>query len=75
MVKRLLIGVVFSVSLFVPTAHLGISTPALAAANASCGVVPVKPVPPVGCNDLSPVCTCDEHGRNCRWSWVCVKSR
>jgi hypothetical protein len=39
----------------------------------SCGVVPVKPVPPVGCKDLKPECVCDSNGQNCHWEWVCVK--
>jgi hypothetical protein len=38
-----------------------------------CGVVPVKPVPPVGCKDLKPECVCDSNGQNCHWDWVCVK--
>jgi hypothetical protein len=39
----------------------------------SCGVVPIKPVPPVGCKDLRPECVCDSNGQNCHWDWVCVK--
>ena len=41
--------------------------------GAQCGVVPVKPVTPVGCKDLRAQCQCDTNGTNCRWVWVCVK--
>ena len=40
--------------------------------QSGCGVVPVKPVVPVGCKDLKPQCVCDQHGKNCAWQWVCV---
>lgn len=40
-----------------------------------CGIVPVKPVPPVGCKDLYARCVCDENADNCRWEWVCVPIR
>lgn len=39
---------------------------------ADCGVVPVKPVPPVGCKDLIPRCVCNERGDYCVWQWLCV---
>lgn len=40
---------------------------------AGCGIVPIKPIPPVGCKDLKPECQCDERGQNCKWVWKCVK--
>lgn len=36
-----------------------------------CGPLPIKPVIPIGCKDLVPMCTCDSQGK-CSWSWVCV---
>lgn len=39
----------------------------------SCGLKPIKPVPPVGCRDLVAVCVCDSQGRNCHWEWHCVQ--
>jgi hypothetical protein len=38
-----------------------------------CGITPIKPIPPIGCKDLAPVCQCDERGQRCHWGWVCVK--
>jgi hypothetical protein len=38
----------------------------------TCGIVPIRPIPPIGCKDLRPVCVCDANGNNCRWEWVCV---
>lgn len=38
-----------------------------------CGVMPVKPVVPVGCRDIKPACVCDAAGRKCAWQWRCVK--
>lgn len=51
-------------------ALLALSPSAAAAGN--CGIVPIKPIPPVGCRDLSPVCVCDAQG-NCAWQWQCVR--
>jgi hypothetical protein len=41
-------------------------------AVATCGVKPVRPVPPVGCRDLVAQCVVDSQG-NAAWQWVCVK--
>jgi hypothetical protein len=38
-----------------------------------CGLVPLKPLIPLGCKDLRPECVCDSQGQNCHWEWVCVK--
>jgi hypothetical protein len=46
---------------------------ALALWGAVCGVVPVKPVVPVGCKDLVAECVCDDKGHNCKYVWKCVK--
>lgn len=38
-----------------------------------CGLKPLKPLTPLGCRDLVPICECDSSGSNCAWRWVCVK--
>src|ERR1700738_2322719 len=38
----------------------------------SCGVEPVKPVPAVGCKDMTPSCVCESSSK-CQWDWVCVR--
>lgn len=38
-----------------------------------CGLEPLKPLVPLGCKDLAPVCTCDSNGDHCHWDWICVK--
>ena len=57
--------------LFVLLALLVIS-PAPAINQSGCGIEPIKPIPPIGCQDLRAECVCDEHGQNCHWRWVCV---
>ena len=39
----------------------------------ACGLLPLKPIPPIGCKDLKPQCVCNERGEKCRWEWLCVK--
>ena len=39
----------------------------------ACGFVPIRPIPPIGCRDMRPVCECDSSGQNCRWIWICVR--
>lgn len=46
---------------------------AVSAFAGTCGVMPVKPVTPVGCKDLKAECVCDARGNNCHWEWLCVK--
>ena len=43
-----------------------------ALAQSGCGLKPLKPLPPLGCKDLVAQCVCDDRGRNCSWTWVCV---
>ena len=38
-----------------------------------CGLVPLKPLTPLGCKDLISQCVCDSSGQNCYYIWVCVK--
>ena len=51
---------------------LSVEAPSCNAAT-GCGLLPLKPLIPLGCKDLTPVCTCDEKGKNCKWLWQCVK--
>ena len=46
-------------------------TPAPVVAS-SCGIKPIKPIPPIGCRDLYAQCLCDSRGQYCQWEWVCV---
>lgn len=39
----------------------------------SCGIVPIAPIPPIGCKSMRPVCVCDSSGKKCVWQWQCVK--
>ena len=51
---------------------LTVSAPEPVCANASCGLMPLKPLIPLGCKDITPQCQCDANG-SCAWVWVCVK--
>lgn len=37
-----------------------------------CGIVPIKPIPPIGCRDLKAECICNSRGERCSWSWKCL---
>lgn len=39
----------------------------------TCGLVPLKPLTPLGCKDIVPICECDSSGNNCHYIWACVK--
>ena len=39
---------------------------------ATCGLKPLKPIPPIGCRDLVAQCVIDGNGV-ASWQWVCVK--
>ena len=41
------------------------------AAFGTCGLKPLKPLPPLGCTDLCAQCQCNARGNNCNWVWVC----
>ena len=47
--------------------------PPAACQSGSCGIVPIRPITPIGCKDLKPECVCDSRGKNCQWVWKCVK--
>lgn len=36
----------------------------------SCGLAPLPPLPPLGCDSMQPVCVCDNQG-NCFWQFIC----
>lgn len=39
----------------------------------SCGLMPLAPLPPVGCRALQPICLCDPSGRYCHWEFQCIR--
>lgn len=41
-------------------------------AFSACGILPIKPIPPIGCRDLVAQCVVDREGHQ-YWQWVCVK--
>jgi hypothetical protein len=45
--------------------------PDAACATSGCGLRPLKPLTPLGCQDLCAECECDSRGQNCHWRWVC----
>jgi len=49
-----------------------ISAPQPTVSAGSCGIKPIKPIPPAGCKDLRAECVCDNQGKNCKWQWICV---
>ena len=34
-------------------------------------IQPIKPIPPIGCKDLTPECV-KENNRQTYWTWICV---
>lgn len=38
----------------------------------SCGMMPMKPMTPMGCSDTQAVCICDGSG-DCSWIWICTE--
>jgi hypothetical protein len=36
-----------------------------------CVTKPIKPIPPVGCKDLTPQCVTNSSGQS-SWTWICV---
>ena len=40
-------------------------------ASAQCAIKPIKPIPPLGCKDLTPQCVSDSNGQS-YWTWICV---
>ncbi len=41
------------------------------AGDGDCGLQPLKPIPPIGCKDTTPICQCDSDNR-CQWVFECV---
>ena len=40
-------------------------------ALAQCAIRPIKPIPPIGCKDVTPECISDGSGKS-HWNWICV---
>jgi hypothetical protein len=40
-------------------------------AMGQCAIQPIKPIPPIGCKDVTPQCVSDGNGQS-HWNWVCV---
>lgn len=45
--------------------------PALKFASAQCAIQPIKPIPPLGCRDVTPQCVTTSNGQS-YWTFVCV---
>jgi hypothetical protein len=44
-------------------------------AETGCGFAPIKPLPPLGCQDIVARCQCDrdaDGALQCRWVWDCI---
>lgn len=35
----------------------------------SCGLPPLEPLTPLGCDSMEAVCMCEDN--RCKWIWVC----
>ena len=44
---------------------------ATAQATCQCAIKPIKPIPPIGCKDVTPECVSDGNGKS-HWNWICV---
>jgi TPR repeat protein len=44
---------------------------ALEFASAQCAIKPIKPIPPLGCKDVTPQCVSTSNGQS-SWTWICV---
>ena len=73
--RSLEVKIIISAVAFVACVIVGsfLVTPAPAFAQVGCGIVPIKPITPIGCKDLVAQCRCDSKGQNCHWEWVCVR--
>src|SRR5579862_7415223 len=36
-----------------------------------CAIQPIKPIPPIGCKDVTPQCVTDNNHQS-HWTWICV---
>lgn len=44
---------------------------ALKFVSAQCAIQPIKPIPPLGCKDVTPQCVSTSNGQS-YWTWICV---
>ncbi len=56
---------------FASLALLLFTFPALEFASAQCAIKPIKPIPPLGCKDVTPQCVTNSNGQS-YWTWICV---
>ena len=40
----------------------------------TCGIKPIKPIPPLGCTEMCASCQCSADGSDCDWVWVASRS-
>jgi len=45
---------------------------AIPLAMSQCAIRPIKPIPPIGCKDVTPECASDSDGKS-HWIWICVR--
>lgn len=58
--------------LIVLACAIALATQTAPVAAQGCGIMPIKPIPPVGCKDLVAECICTST-TNCHYEWRCVK--
>jgi len=58
-----------------PIALIAIASSLAFSQVSACGFQPLKPLVPLGCRDLRPVCECDANAKNCKWKWICVPNK
>ncbi len=46
----------------------------LAAYIFGCGIKPIEPITPIGCDSQKAVCVCNTDRTNCEWQWQCIES-
>lgn len=55
-------------------ALLALAAASVPSAVGQCAIQPIKPIPPIGCKDLTPQCVADNSG-HAYWTWACVKDQ
>lgn len=46
-----------------------------AVAQGTCGIAPVAPIPPIGCQSMRPMCLCAAGGASCQWQFICIPEK
>jgi hypothetical protein len=47
---------------------------AIPVATSQCAIQPIKPIPPIGCKDVTPQCVTDNNHQS-HWTWICVSDK